>query len=138
MENAMKLRFAILGLAAMLGACAPSNNIVTTRTTPSPNAIAVSQQLNDMVAATNLKLGEVRLSRTQGGVLKAEVELMNQTSYTQRMAYRFEWFDASGVRIDSMQSQLLVGSVAPGGVQTLTSVAPSEKASDFRLQMLRR
>jgi uncharacterized protein YcfL len=122
----------------LLSGCAPSNNIVSTRSAPSPNAISVKQEMHDIVAAANLALREVRLARTAGGVLKAEVEILNNTSATQRMAYRFEWFDPTGVRIESMQSQLLPGSVAPGGVQTLTSVAPSEKASDFRLQMLRR
>lgn len=134
----MKCFYSLMTATLLLAGCAPSNNIVSTRSAPSPNAVSVKQEMHDIVAAANLTLGEVRLARTPGGVLKAEVELLNNTSATQRMAYRFEWFDPTGVRIESMQSQLLPGSVPPGGVQTLTSVAPSEKASDFRLQMLRR
>ena len=124
-------------LVAMLAGCAPKTNISTTKSGASPSAVPLNSRLRDELGRINLSLVESRLNRTPGGVLKAEVELTNNTTSIQRALYRFEWFDENGARIDSMQSQQMPFSVDPGAVYTLKSVAPSEAAKDFRLQVLR-
>ena len=124
-------------LLATLAGCAPKTNISTTKSGASPSAVTLNSRLRDELGRINLSLVESRLSRTPGGVLKAEVELTNNTTSIQRALYRFEWFDENGARIDSMQSQQMPFAVDPGAVYTLRSVAPSEAAKDFRLQVLR-
>ena len=118
--------------------CSPSTNRATTRAEPSQNVVPVRLDIRDAAAAANLQLVETRVSRTPGGVLKAEVEISNELRSVQRAVYRFEWFDRAGSRIESMQSQQLPISVDPGAVAILRSIAPSEAATDFRLQLLRR
>lgn len=134
----MKPAFVAFLLVMAVAPACTSTNRVATRSEPSVNAIPVRQDIRDAAGAANLHLVETRLSRTPGGVLKAEVEVSNETRSIQSALYRFEWFDAAGSRIESMQSQQLPISVNPGAVAILRSVAPSEAATDFRLQMLRR
>ncbi len=124
-------------LLATVVACSPKTNISTTKSGPSPSAVTLNSRLRDELGRINLSLVETRLNRTPGGVLKAEVELTNNTTSIQRALYRFEWFDENGATIDSMQSQQMPFAVNPGAVYTLKSVAPSEAAKDFRLQVLR-
>lgn len=124
-------------LLATLAGCSPKTNISTTKTGASPSAVALNSRLRDELGRINLSLVESRLNRTPGGVLKAEVELTNNTTSIQRALYRFEWFDENGALIESMQSQQMPFAVNPGAVYTLKSVAPSEAAKDFRLQVLR-
>lgn len=134
----------IISAAAALAAtmmasqgCAPKTNISTTKSGPSASAIPLNSRLRDELGRINLSLVESRITRTPGGVLKAEVELTNNTTSIQRALYRFEWFDQNGSIIQSMQSQQMPFAVDPGAVYTLRSVAPSEAATDFRLQVLR-
>ena len=121
----------------LLVGCSPKTNISTTKSGPSPSATTLNSRLRDELGRINLSLVETRLNRTPGGVLKAEVELTNNTTSIQRALYRFEWFDGNGALIESMQSQQMPFAVNPGAVYTLKSVAPSEAAKDFRLQVLR-
>jgi len=121
----------------LLVGCSPKTNISTTKSGPSPSATTLNSRLRDELGRINLSLVETRLNRTPGGVLKAEVELTNNTTSIQRALYRFESFDGNGALIESMQSQQMPFAVNPGAVYTLKSVAPSEAAKDFRLQVLR-
>ena len=128
---------AAAALLATLAGCSPKTNISTTKAGASPSAVTLNSRLRDELGRVNLSLVESRLNRTPGGVLKAEVELTNNTTSIQRALYRFEWFDGNGALIESMQSQQMPFAVNPGAVYTLKSVAPSEAAKDFRLQVLR-
>lgn len=121
-----------------LAACAPSTNRATTRSGPSPSAVSLSQEVRDSIGASRLRLVEARLNNTPGGVLKAEVEVSNETKDYQTIVYRFEWFDGDGSRVESVQSQQISTTVDPGAVAVLRSIAPSEAAKDFRLQVFRR
>ncbi|MFN9991891.1 MAG: YcfL family protein [Phycisphaerales bacterium] len=135
MRYTVAIVFACLPLFA---GCAKKTNIATTKSQPSASAVPVRQDIRDSLGAARLELIEVRMNPTPGGVMKAEVEFSNNTSSIQRITYKFEWFDAAGSRIESMQSQTLPLAVNPGEIKVIRSVAPSESATDFRLQVLRR
>jgi uncharacterized protein YcfL len=128
----------VIACLPLVAGCAKRTNIATTKTQPSASAVPVRQDIRDALGAARLELIEVRMNPTPGGVMKAEVEFSNNTSSIQRITYKFEWFDAAGSRIESMQSQTLPLAVNPGEIKVIRSVAPSESATDFRLQVLRR
>lgn len=128
----------VIACLPLVAGCAKKTNIATTKTQPSASAVPVRQDIRDALGAARLELIEVRMNPTPGGVMKAEVEFSNNTSSIQRITYKFEWFDAAGSRIESMQSQTMPLVANPGEIKVIRSVAPSESATDFRLQVLRR
>lgn len=128
----------VIACLPLVAGCAKKTNIATTKTQPSASAVPVRQDIRDALGAARLELIEVRMNPTAGGVMKAEVEFSNNTSSIQRITYKFEWFDAAGSRIESMQSQTMPLVANPGEIKVIRSVAPSESATDFRLQVLRR
>ncbi len=80
---------------------------------------------------------EIRTGTTPAGTLKIQVELMNSTSYVGRVFYLFEWFDEDGMKIEMPEvwNPLVI---PPGKVESLTDVAPNDRAKDFRLSLIRR
>ena len=69
---------------------------------------------------------------TQDDLLRIDVDLKNDRSREQRVAYRFDWFESNGMSIntDEAWKPLLL---YPEDLKTIRTVSPSEDARDFRL-----
>jgi len=126
-----------LPIALLAGGCTRAVNVTTTRQTPSAASVPFRTDVNDALGKAQLRLAEVRVDRSPGGPLRAQVDVSNETSRVKRFSYKFEWLDAAGVLIYSTQSTWIPASVPPGGIATIRSVAPTDAAADFRLQVLR-
>ena len=124
-------------LAASL-ACAAgcgSVNTTSTRTAPADSAIAAHTRVNDLLQQIFLTAKEVRMSRTPGGPMEVQVDVENNGFAYKTFAYRFDWVDASGNVIESQTSVWKTTNVPSGGSTVIRSVAPTDSAADFRLQV---
>lgn len=73
---------------------------------------------------------------TQDDLLRIDVDLKNNRSREQRVAYRFDWFESNGMSINNEEAwkPLLL---YPEDLRTIRTVSPSEDAQDFRLLIKR-
>ena len=83
---------------------------------------------------TTIQATEMRCTKT-GDLLKIDANLNNDSSKVKRIAYKFRWIDREGMRAaeeESWKPLLLY----ENSNYVVTSVAPSNKAVDFRLILM--
>lgn len=123
-------------VALVLGACG-SVNTTYTRTTPADTSIPAQTQVNDLLTQIFLRAGEVRMFPSKGGPLEVQVDVINDGFSYRAFSYRFDWVDRSGNMIPSQTSVWKTANVPSGSSVMIRSIAPSETATDFRLQVRR-
>ncbi len=123
-------------VALALGACG-SVNTTYTRTTPADTSVPAQTQVNDLLTQIFLKAGEVRMFPSKGGPLEVQVDVINDGFSYRAFSYRFDWVDRSGNMIPSQTSVWKTANVPSGSSVMIRSIAPTETATDFRLQVRR-
>ena len=127
---------ALAAIAAALAACGTVNT-TSTRTGPSTSAVDATTRVNDLLQQIFLTAKEVRMSRTKGGPMEVQVDVENNGFSYRSFAYRFDWVDAAGNVLASQTSVWKSTNVPSGGSTVIRSVAPTDDAADFRLQIRR-
>jgi len=117
----------------LVAGCGTITSVDTGSEGPSPSA--VDSRISANYANLGLTIEEVRLLPTRGGVKEAQVDVRNTKFGQNAFGYRFEWVEASGRVLDSRTSVWSVATIESGGRKTIRSVAPSEAADNFRLEL---
>lgn len=141
MQTEMKPRlirscFTFAGLAglAFLSACSTVNTVE--RAAP----MGQRQMVNDRRIITDAGLNRgvriVGVNEAPGEFLKVQVELLNTTSSVKSFSYRFEWFDANGVQVNTPTATAISRQIEGKESLFISSVAPTPTAKDFRLKLL--
>jgi len=125
---------AALAATSILVACGTVNT-VSTRTERASTSVPYHTQVNDAFANIFLKATDVRLVRTQGGVLKAQIDVANDGFRTRHFSYQVEWLDANGTLVESVMNNWRQAQVYSGGSVSLTALAPTPECTDFRLKV---
>ena len=112
-----------------------SVNTTYTRTTPADSAISAQTRVNDLFQQFFLTAKEVRMNRTKGGPMEVQIDVENNGFAYKTFSYRFDWVDTAGNVIPSQLSVWKVSNVPSGGSTVIRAIAPSDDASDFRLQL---
>jgi uncharacterized protein YcfL len=100
------------------------------------------QMVTDQRAVTDTSLARkvsivgVNQSLTPGGLLKVQVELLNRTRSLQRFEYRFEWFNADGMQMNSVVSALVPDQIEGKEDKFISCVAPTPDCKDFRVKFI--
>ena len=121
--------------AAITVAGCGSVNTTYTRTTPADSAISAQTRVNDLFQEFFLTAKEVRMNRTKGGPMEVQIDVENNGFAYKTFSYRFDWVDTAGNVIASQLSVWKVSNVPSGGSTVIRAVAPSDDATDFRLQL---
>lgn len=100
------------------------------------NGIESMEQLIDAKVAqegkrTNVVVTEMRCTMT-GDRMKIEANLENDANAVRRVAYKFRWIDAEGMRAADEEAWKPVLMYEKSN-HLVTAIAPSNKAVDFRL-----
>ena len=95
-----------------------------------------TSKINDVLSSFFLKAEAVRFARTAGGPYQVQVTVANDGFDYRNFSYRFEWFDADGMLIPS-GSTWQSAAIPSGATGIISSVAPSESARTFELQVRR-
>ena len=82
----------------------------------------------------NVKITEMHC-RMQNDLLRIDFNLANTSSDVRRVSYRFEWVDETGFKASDDEAWKPV-MLYEKSSQTLTNVAPTPKAADFRVVLL--
>lgn len=120
------MRIKILGALALalLAGCA---------TPPPPAPGSAASKVVSMGNMKNIEVGAMRVAR-ENGFLTVNVQLNNTSSYNKQMYYRFAWLGNDGFPVadaESWKSTTLYGDQT----SYLPAIAPTPKATDFRLEV---
>jgi uncharacterized protein YcfL len=121
--------------AVLLAVGCGSVNTTYTRTTPADSAVSAQTRVNDLFQEFFLTAKEVRMNRTKGGPMEVQIDVENNGFAYKTFSYRFDWVDTAGNVIASQLSVWKVSNVPSGGSTVIRAVAPSDDATDFRLQL---
>ncbi|MCI8208621.1 hypothetical protein AUC61_03660 [Pseudomonas sp. S25] len=120
------MRIKILGALAMalLVGCA---------TPPPPAPGSAASKVVSLGNMKNIEVGAMRVAR-ENGFLTVNVQLNNTSSYNKQMYYRFAWLGNDGFPVADAEAWK---STTLYGTQTsyLPAIAPTPKATDFRLEV---
>ncbi|MCD5989557.1 YcfL family protein [Pseudomonas sp. CDFA 553] len=120
------MRIKILGVIALtlLAGCA---------TPPQPAPGSAASKVMSLGNMKNIEVGAMRVAR-ENGFLTVNVQLNNTSSYNKQMYYRFAWLGNDGFPVADAE---VWKSTTLYGTQTtyLPAIAPTPKATDFRLEV---
>lgn len=116
-------------------ACSPSMNS-TERETPRSKSMVVKNKkiITDDSLDDSAEIGGV-VERKVNGLKQVQITIRNTTSDYAQINYRFIWFDETGIEIPSPLSSWQTVMLESEEARALVSVAPTDKAEDFRLQL---
>lgn len=121
----MKISKLIMVLAvSTLSACASSH-------APPPRPGSINAKVEQLSEMSYLQITDLRAVK-RNHLLNVQAEVTNPDSDNQQLYYRFKWMDANGFAVGSEEAwkPLLVYAHQK---QTISAVAPSPQATDFRL-----
>ena len=119
-----------------VAACNTSNTVVPASTGGGPGQPGFQQVVTNGWLNYKANIVGVRESTVNENIRKIAVDVYSDQETLQRFSYRFEWFDASGVPLPSPTSAFTSVAIQPKQTVTLTSVAPSPAATDWRVTFL--
>jgi uncharacterized protein YcfL len=133
-----KILFPLLavGFLAVSG-CTTVNSVENAQKSGQRNMVADQRAITDSSLKKTVSIVGVNTAMTPGGLLKVQVELLNNSASLQRFNYRFEWFDANGMQVDNVTSAELPDQIEGGEDKMIFGVAPTPNCKDFRVKFLK-
>ncbi|MFM7052051.1 MAG: DUF1425 domain-containing protein [Planctomycetota bacterium] len=132
------LRFSVLACAASL-ALAACNTANTTRPlgpARGDGTVPYEQIVTNGWLKSKANIVGVREGTVNGDMKRVAVDVYSDQLTSQRFSYRFDWFDAAGMPVQSATSSLTSVTIKPKETITLTSVSPAPAAAQWRLTFL--
>lgn len=128
------LTVSILALAAGVG-CSTVNSTERSEPMGRPDVISDNRVVTDSSLGKYARIQSVNQSELPGGITKIQVALRNDSSFEQRIIYKFEWFDLDGMIVETPLSTWQAKTIQGKEQYVLTGVAPTPAAKDFRLKL---
>lgn len=134
--KSITLLAAFSGLALAAGCATNVNTVERAQSQATPNYVADKRVITDATLGGLLRIVSVNESTVSGNLKKAQVTLENAKDNTRRVSYKFEWTDQDGMAtngiVQSWQPLVLAGRETV----TVSSIAISPKAVDFKLKLV--
>ena len=125
-----------VGAALFLSACNTANTTTATGPANADGSVPFKQIVTNGWLNYKANIVSVRESTVNGDMKRVAVDVYSDQLTTQRFSYRFDWSDAGGMPVSSATSSLTSVTIKPKETITLTSVAPSPQAVQWRLTFL--
>ena len=127
------------GLTGLVACQSPTPVNTTERAVPTAVRQPVADKRLICDARFNAAVNIVNLNHvtTAGGMLSVQFEVQNTTARPVRFSYRFEWFDAAGMLLDTPASGWLSRQIEGGESLFIAGVAPTTAAKDFRIKLMK-
>lgn len=93
--------------------------------------------IKDKSLADELGVVAVNQVMTPGGLLKVQLEVVNQSSSYRRFNYRFEWLDANGMLLNTPASTWVTEQLEGGESKFISGAAPTPDCQDFRVKLIK-
>lgn len=134
--HAIQRLLLITAVAAALIGCRSVNTAERAQPRAAPDPIALAHLDTDPSLSGDLALVQLNEAELPDGSLKIQAQIHNKKRSPRRFDYRFEWIDESGMTMRSSTTTWKRVNLLGGETTTLTSVAPSPRAVDFRLKLV--
>ena len=136
MKRYFYLPLTVAGMLVVSGCKTSVNSVENAQKEGQRQMVSDTRVISDGSLAKKVSIVGVNQSMTPGGLLKVQVELLNTTRSYQSFNYRFEWFDANGMQMNSLSTPV-VGSTSEGKESKfISAIAPTAACKDFRLKLL--
>ena len=130
--------FCLALLSLLIAGCHEDKSVNTAEraeplSNPTPIAdkrIVYDQQLADIAAVTG-----IRQATVSGDILKVQVDVTNLKTKSTSFNYKFDWYDPQGMVIDTALSTWQPQTIEGRETVTLTGIAPTPTAKDFKLKL---
>ena len=126
----------IAGLLAVSGCKTSVNSVENAQKEGQRQMVSDSRVITDGGLAKKVSIVGVNTAMTPGGLLKVQVELLNKTRSYQNFSYHFEWFDASGMQMNSLSTAVIGSTIEGKESKFISAVAPTSACKDFRLKLI--
>lgn len=126
----------VAGLLAVSGCKTSVNSVENAQKTGQRSMVADQRAITDTGLAKKVSIVGVNSATTPGGFLKVQVELLNTTRSLARFNYRFEWFDANGMQLNTVASAVIADQIQGGEDKFISAVAPTTACKDFRVKLI--
>ncbi|HXF11263.1 MAG TPA: YcfL family protein [Desulfuromonadaceae bacterium] len=123
-------------LVAGLTGCTTVNSVENANKEGQRNMVSDMRAVTDHSLSKHVAIVGVNTALTPGGLLKVQVELQNRTRSLQRFIYRFEWFDANGMQVNSIVSAPAPDQIEGRENKMISAVAPTPNCKDFRVKFI--
>lgn len=126
---------ATMGLGLLLAGCSTNvNTYERAQSEASPSYVADKRIITDNTLAGTFRVVSINQGTVSGNLLKIQATVENLKNNARTLNYKFEWVDQDGMAVDSpnetWKSILLQGRET----QTISTVAVTPRAVDFRLK----
>lgn len=122
-------------MIALIGCSSVNTTEPVDRVNP-PRVISDKRIVTDPSLQRRVQVLEVHEADTTAGHLQVQVSVLNTTRRYRTFNYRFEWFDANGIFIETPANGYRSRQIEGGESLMLVGVAPTAAAKDFRLKLL--
>ncbi len=127
---------AVAAMMTLFAGCRTVNTVGPAGADPAP--IADTRIITDPSLSQQASVVALYEDQTNTGLTRIAAEVYNRTRQLQRVQYRFEWFDAAGMPIDTPQTGWRDLVLAGKERSRIFTVAPEGRATDWRLKLIQK
>ena len=131
----LALACVLLG-AATISSCASVNTVERETPIGTRHVITDKRVITDESLGNKVSIVGVNDATTPGGFLQIQIEVLNESRSMQDFNYRIEWFDMNGMALNTPSSVWIPRQIEGKETLTITAVAPTPTAKDFRVKFL--
>ncbi len=127
----------LLVLLLALSGCKSVDTVERINPEAIPDPVADERIVTDPTLRRHITVVEVNRATVSGDLTRVQVRLQNNLRRDRTVQYRFEWYDAEDMFVDSPTSVWRVRTLKGGETIALSDVAPNPRAVDFVLKLQR-
>src|SRR3990170_1878481 len=120
----------------VFSSCTTVNTVERATPLGTKQMVADKRVITDDTLKRKVSIVGVNESTTSGGFLQVQIEVLNQKNSMQDFSYRFEWFDMNGMLVNTPTSVWIPRQIEGQETLTITAVAPTTTAKDFRVKFM--
>ena len=121
-------------LALLLGGCQNVNTYENAESRATPTYVADKRVITDNTLAGAVRVVSINQTTVSGNLLKIQATVENLKSTARTVNYKFEWIDQDGMAVNSANETWKSLALQGRETQTISTVAVSPKAVDFKLK----
>lgn len=124
------------GLVCLTGCTTTVNTVERAEPAAQKQMVADKRVITDASLASKVSIVGINETTISTGFAKVQIELLNKSSSPCSFRYYFEWFDDKGMLVQTPTSSWVERRIQGKETMPILSVAPTEKAKDFRVKFL--
>jgi len=122
----------------VLAGCSTVNTLERGQPTAVKTMVPDKRVITDAGLNRHVSIVGVNETIVSTGFVKVQIEVLNTSRSPYGFRYHFDWFDDTGMLVQSPTSSWIDQTIAGKETLSIVAVAPTEQARDFRVKFLSR